>query len=257
MDTLPEFDGLLAMDEELVFPLDLDFSMEVIDPESNSNSTTFSATETNECDPLNPILETLPNIDLFDIASTSSPSVPSPMTSEASLSPTPVTSTTFGEVEDDGTDTSNNGDGKLLCQVCGNVAGKHSYYGGQVCNSCRAFFRRCVVSRATAAFKRKCKWRARRRRRKQQGRQMQDQLQVEEELSEVQVRAVPEGRDEAAVDPAATGVRDSVRDRGRGQALQAWLQGKETGSAGVRYRLLGLGKRPRLGEGVGRALHER
>jgi hypothetical protein len=31
-----------------------------------------------------------------------------------------------------------------LCEVCGERAGKHSYYGGQVCPSCRAFFRRSV-----------------------------------------------------------------------------------------------------------------
>ena len=36
----------------------------------------------------------------------------------------------------------------LVClQVCGERAGKHSYYGGQVCPSCRAFFRRSVQSR--------------------------------------------------------------------------------------------------------------
>ena len=34
-----------------------------------------------------------------------------------------------------------------LCHVCGEMAGKHSYYGGQVCPSCRAFFRRSVQSR--------------------------------------------------------------------------------------------------------------
>jgi len=33
------------------------------------------------------------------------------------------------------------------CHVCGETAGKHSYYGGQVCPSCRAFFRRSVQSR--------------------------------------------------------------------------------------------------------------
>ena len=27
-------------------------------------------------------------------------------------------------------------------QVCGAKAGRHSYYGGDVCTSCRAFFRR-------------------------------------------------------------------------------------------------------------------
>ena len=34
-----------------------------------------------------------------------------------------------------------------LCHVCGEQAGKHSYYGGQVCPSCRAFFRRSVQSK--------------------------------------------------------------------------------------------------------------
>lgn len=33
-----------------------------------------------------------------------------------------------------------------LCQVCHSIAGKHNYYGGQVCESCRAFFRRTVQS---------------------------------------------------------------------------------------------------------------
>ena len=33
-----------------------------------------------------------------------------------------------------------------VCKVCGEAAGKHSYYGGQVCLSCRAFFRRSVYS---------------------------------------------------------------------------------------------------------------
>jgi len=32
----------------------------------------------------------------------------------------------------------------LVCDVCSERAGKHSYYGGQVCPSCRAFFRRSV-----------------------------------------------------------------------------------------------------------------
>ena len=34
-----------------------------------------------------------------------------------------------------------------FCHVCGERAGKHSYYGGQVCPSCRAFFRRSVQSK--------------------------------------------------------------------------------------------------------------
>merc|ERR1719447_2678239 len=32
------------------------------------------------------------------------------------------------------------------CRVCGERAGRHSYYGGEVCPSCRAFFRRSVQS---------------------------------------------------------------------------------------------------------------
>ena len=31
-----------------------------------------------------------------------------------------------------------------VCHVCGAPAGRHNYYGGQVCASCRAFFRRSV-----------------------------------------------------------------------------------------------------------------
>jgi len=32
------------------------------------------------------------------------------------------------------------------CKVCSEMAGRHSYYGGEVCPSCRAFFRRSVQS---------------------------------------------------------------------------------------------------------------
>ena len=32
------------------------------------------------------------------------------------------------------------------CHVCGELAGRHSYYGGECCPSCRAFFRRSVQS---------------------------------------------------------------------------------------------------------------
>ncbi len=38
------------------------------------------------------------------------------------------------------------------CPICGNEAGKHSYYGAQVCNSCRAFFRRTVQSKSHPRF---------------------------------------------------------------------------------------------------------
>ena len=38
-------------------------------------------------------------------------------------------------------------EGSRICHVCKEAAGKHSYYGGQVCASCRAFFRRSVQSK--------------------------------------------------------------------------------------------------------------
>lgn len=38
------------------------------------------------------------------------------------------------------------------CHVCGERAGKHSYYGGEVCPSCRAFFRRSVQSGYNATY---------------------------------------------------------------------------------------------------------
>ena len=34
-----------------------------------------------------------------------------------------------------------------LCPICGAPAGKHRYYGGKSCGSCRAFFRRSVQSK--------------------------------------------------------------------------------------------------------------
>jgi hypothetical protein len=36
--------------------------------------------------------------------------------------------------------------------VCGETAGKHTSYGGKVCPSCRAFFRRSVQTRYFAIF---------------------------------------------------------------------------------------------------------
>jgi len=39
------------------------------------------------------------------------------------------------------------------CKVCGESAGKHSYYGGEVCPSCRAFFRRSVQSGYNNSYK--------------------------------------------------------------------------------------------------------
>ena len=41
---------------------------------------------------------------------------------------------------------------EVLCQVCGEKAGKHLYYGGQVCPSCRAFFRRSVTNKYHDTF---------------------------------------------------------------------------------------------------------
>ena len=38
------------------------------------------------------------------------------------------------------------------CQVCGELAGKHSAYGGRVCPSCRAFFRRSVQTKYFEIF---------------------------------------------------------------------------------------------------------
>ena len=40
----------------------------------------------------------------------------------------------------------------ILCQVCQEKAGKHCYYGGQACISCRAFFRRSVQSASWARY---------------------------------------------------------------------------------------------------------
>ena len=42
--------------------------------------------------------------------------------------------------------------GKPLCEVCKEPAGKHNYYGGKVCPSCRAFFRRAVQNRYYEIF---------------------------------------------------------------------------------------------------------
>ena len=39
-----------------------------------------------------------------------------------------------------------------LCLVCGARAGRHSYYGGLVCPSCRAFFRRSELSQRNLIF---------------------------------------------------------------------------------------------------------
>merc|ERR1719354_1138215 len=44
------------------------------------------------------------------------------------------------------------GETEYFCAVCGDKAGKHSYYGGQVCASCRAFFRRSVQTKYYEVF---------------------------------------------------------------------------------------------------------
>ena len=46
----------------------------------------------------------------------------------------------------------NGEDIEILCQVCQEKAGKHLYYGGQVCPSCRAFFRRAVLNNYYETF---------------------------------------------------------------------------------------------------------
>merc|ERR1712110_475621 len=38
------------------------------------------------------------------------------------------------------------------CLVCGSQAGKHNYYGANVCISCRGFFRRSVQSQQYTVF---------------------------------------------------------------------------------------------------------
>lgn len=43
--------------------------------------------------------------------------------------------------------------GARFCEVCHRQAGKHNYYGGKVCTSCRAFFRRSVQSGRHPDFK--------------------------------------------------------------------------------------------------------
>lgn len=42
------------------------------------------------------------------------------------------------------------------CPVCGNPAGKHSFYGARTCNSCRAFFRRSIQGGRQGDFR--CKF---------------------------------------------------------------------------------------------------
>ena len=41
---------------------------------------------------------------------------------------------------------------KNKCEVCDEPAGKHCYYGGKVCPSCRAFFRRAVQNQYYEIF---------------------------------------------------------------------------------------------------------
>nr|AIY67763.1 HR97a-like receptor 4 [Tigriopus japonicus] len=44
-----------------------------------------------------------------------------------------------------------------LCHVCNLPAGKHNYYGGQVCESCRAFFRRSIQNQTHPIYHCKAK----------------------------------------------------------------------------------------------------
>jgi hypothetical protein len=43
-----------------------------------------------------------------------------------------------------------------VCPICGNAANKHKYYGGRVCHSCRAFFRRYVILEYKNTVNNKC-----------------------------------------------------------------------------------------------------
>ena len=49
-------------------------------------------------------------------------------------------------------DIDSNHDDISTCYVCKDKAGKHNYYGGRVCPSCRAFFRRAVQSKYYEIF---------------------------------------------------------------------------------------------------------
>jgi len=64
----------------------------------------------------------------------------------------PVTSTREGQEDRRPRLKSRDSEQDRLCKVCGEKAGKHSYYGGQACPSCRAFFRRSVQSGYNATY---------------------------------------------------------------------------------------------------------
>jgi len=71
---------------------------------------------------------------------------------EESLHSHPMTSLQDIKEEKRTRTKSKDGDEDRPCKVCGEKAGKHSYYGGQVCPSCRAFFRRSVQSGYNATY---------------------------------------------------------------------------------------------------------
>jgi len=64
----------------------------------------------------------------------------------------PVTSTREGQEDRRARLKTRDSEQERLCKVCGEKAGKHSYYGGQACPSCRAFFRRSVQSGYNATY---------------------------------------------------------------------------------------------------------
>ena len=40
-----------------------------------------------------------------------------------------------------------------FCPICGEISGKHMYYGARTCSSCRVFFRRSVTNQQNTRFK--------------------------------------------------------------------------------------------------------
>eukprot|EP00095_Tigriopus_kingsejongensis_P010297 snap_masked-scaffold148_size310697-processed-gene-0.3 protein:Tk10297 transcript:snap_masked-scaffold148_size310697-processed-gene-0.3-mRNA-1 annotation:"nuclear receptor" len=86
------------------------------------------------------VVEANPSLDAY-------PKLGTPETSSRSRSPSESISNSYSE-----TSASPSSDPSYTCPICGNPAGKHSYYGAQVCSSCRAFFRRSIQKSAHEEF---------------------------------------------------------------------------------------------------------
>ena len=92
---------------------------------------------------------------LLEIGETSAPLLhSSPIESEgaAAKGPTPVAVPIVLERIDKDDPATPVGALTYLCPVCGNQNGRHAHYGGYSCPSCRAFFRRSVLSKAYLIF---------------------------------------------------------------------------------------------------------